>query len=224
MSPQEATRLLIAQGQDEALKSLVASGYAEKGVASAYLESRQANRTTTTQREGTTSMDVTEKALLGFAKGLLAGDRSYGLSAQDFEAGIATMAKQNRRPGESYEQSFTRMMTETPEGNLFFKASLRAPRAEPRAPEPEEEPPSRGEAHDEMQRRADRYHAANPHLSAARAYVDTYMARENAELRNLVIAEHLSPRPRAPAGRRLPYEDPNRNAAVRETMARTRGP
>jgi len=235
MSPDEAILACLVSGQIEALRSLVEAGVdSDSGLGRVYLaQSRRADNTKTAtdptlqkiiMKKDTTNMDTTEAALLGFAKGLVAGDSAYGLTRQDFEAGITMIAKRDPQPGESEAQAFTRIMTLTPEGQLLFKASLRAPGAEPKAPEPEEEPPSRGEAHDEMQRRADRYHAANPHLSAARAYTDVYSARENADLRNRVIAEHLSPRPRAPAARRLNVEmsNPDRLAAAR--ALRTRGP
>ena len=41
-------------------------------------------------------MDTTEAALLGLAKGLVAGDGAYGLTRQAFEAGISRIAKRIR--------------------------------------------------------------------------------------------------------------------------------
>jgi len=113
---------------------------------------------------------------------------------------------------------------ETAEGRDLFTLYKAA---QPDAPKPVEapEPPiSRGAAHDKMQRLADEHRRANPHLSPARAYVDVYQDRANAELRNQVIAEQLSPRPRAHVARRVDVDMANPDRAAAAQARRTAGP
>jgi len=251
MTNEEAIRALIAHGHNAELQSLVSSGFDdENGSGATYLkaQSRRADDTkTTTQRagddpslqkimKGRHDMDVTESALLGFAKGLLAGDSAYGLKRQDFEAGIATIAKRIQQPGETSAQSFTKAMVDTEAGRLLFAASKRAPSAPPDPDQDDvDEPEIKGEATLEIERRAREHLKAHPELSKdnngrpkrdggfASAYTAVFEQAERS-LRQRVKQEAVAGVPRTPPGRRLPYEDPNRNAAVRAAALRSRGP
>ena len=120
-----------------------------------------------------------------------------------------------------YPSAFTRTIVEDEIGQTLFKAmrAAKGPEVDPPEDEVAEAPVSRGKAHDEMQALADRHHRANPHLSAARAYADVYADKANADLKNRVIAEHLSPKLRTPPGRVVQVA-PAR-AANHGTMART---
>ena len=94
----------------------------------------------------------------------------------------------------------------------------------------EEEPVSRGPAHDKMQALADRYHRANPHLSPARSYSDVYQDKANAELRDAVIAEQLNRErvpyrfTRTPAGHAVTVDMSNPDRLAHARAVRTQGP
>jgi len=217
METTEAVRLLIAHGQDEALASVISTpGFDDDGVGQAYLEHRRRNSGAKDYTKGMTPMHAS------FRKTLIDAGYVPTIRKSIYDEALESLGDELRRPGDSDAKAYTRGM-ETAEGRDLFALYKAAPPDLPQDDLPEE-PQSRGPAHDEMQRKADRHRAANPHLSAARAYSDVYTDRLNAELRDAVVAEHLSPRPRAPAARRLAYENPNRVADVARTMLRTRGP
>ena len=120
-----------------------------------------------------------------------------------------------------YPSAFTRTIVEDEIGQTLFKAMrfAKGPEVDPPQDEAAEAPVSRGKAHDEMQALADRHHRANPHLSAARAYANVYADKANAELKNRVIGEHLSPKMRTPPGHAVQVA-PSRSAN-HATMVRT---
>ncbi len=134
---------------------------------------------------------------------------------------IERRAAEIRKAGRTDAQAFTDCITGDEVGQTLFKAmrAAKGPEVDPPEDEVAEAPVSRGKAHDEMQALADRHHRANPHLSAARAYADVYADKANADLKNRVIAEHLSPKLRTPPGRVVQVA-PAR-AANHGTMART---
>jgi hypothetical protein len=119
----------------------------------------------------------------------------------------------------SLRPTITRAM-ETTEGRDLF-ALYKVARPDP--PEVVEPPKSapKGPANVELKALAASHRQANPGLSHAQAYTAMLTHPDNRELAARVKAEDLYSMQRTLAGRRLPYENPNREPDVRATMART---
>jgi len=222
MSPQEATRLLIAQAQDGALESLVASGYAEEGVARAYLEHRRNSGATET-----VDFDQTKK----FSKGMTSMHASFRKTLIDagyvpsirkgiYYDALTALGQELQRDGDSPQQAFARGM-DTPEGVALHALYKAAPPDLSRDFVEQPKPLLRGAANIELEIEASRLRSKNPKLTHAQAVTAIYTSAEHAELVRRVKMEDLAG-PRTPAGQTSVGRNPNWNADVTRTMARLR--
>ena len=110
---------------------------------------------------------------------------------------INKRAAEIRRAGETVEKAFTRCIVDDDVGRTLYKASKQADGPEIEGDAVQDfvaAPPTKGPAHDAMQRLADSHNRKFPDKSPAQSYASVYSDPANSELRQRVIAEHLSPR------------------------------
>ncbi len=156
-----------------------------------------------------------------FRKLLIDAGPAAAIRKSFYNDALKALGEELRQAGDTDARAYVRAL-ESAEGRELHELYKRAP-ADPLQDEVEQvKPAPKGAANLEMDTLAALHRKANPTMSHAAAYTHVLLAPENRELAARVKAEDLASVPRTPAGRRLLYENPNRDADVHRTMARLR--
>jgi len=234
MTNEEAIRACIAHGHNAELQSLVEAGFdTEDALGAGYLKASLAAANTQTKHADDPLTG--NKMGKSFRKLLIDGGMVPTIRKSIYDEALKSLGEDLRQPGDTDAKAYVRGL-ETAEGMALHALYKVAP---PDPPQDEPEPPkpaAKGPANIEMDWLAAQHLKANPQLGKdafgrpksdggkAAAYTIVYSHHDNLELRDRVKAEDLAPPLRTPAGTTSVGRNPNWNAAVRETMARTRGP
>jgi len=218
METNEAIRLLIAHGQDEALASVISTpGFDDDLVGKAYLEHRRRNSDATeVDSKGMTPMHASSS----FRKTLIDAGYVPSIRKGIYDEALKSLGEALRQPGDTDAKAYVRGL-ETSQGMaLHALYKVAAPDDPPQ--DVVEQPKPKGPANIELQIEASRLRRENPRLTHAQAVTAVYTSPEHRELRDRVKREDLAGVPRTPAGQTIVGRNPNWNADVRATMARTR--